>query len=955
MNGRKGTAGERECDRAKSHAFSIRGVHVGKTRTEPRVELARGHRGNANQNKGRNQTRGTRQPHRTWAHANRRGADETMERGEALLDDMSTQQHQQPASHTPQPQWQPAAAAAAAAALHLQPGHLPIARVQRAWERQPRSPLTRTKIRVGKVWKRPAAIAPQLPPLQGAFARGDGTPGRRRFETEAAASPMRAVKKVCLDFGGVGMGARVSRWEGRGKGSPLRKIVTRAGAAAAKEELVELSGEEESTEEESTEEEERHVTVDIVDEEGNVLESGDAVEEEGWEDVEEERVMDDAALQDGEEAHGTEVEHTSAEGSHQYSSHQDGSAAEALPEIQHQEREMMPANDGLPASEDEELQGTPIACATSQTPDRLRLPPTPSISPAPILPQSSPVQERASSAPPEEEPRPLSPEKTFKPRLSDDTALLQAFLNRAAENKTSRRMSVTQRESISNRRDSDTVRQALASPAKSLAADNVLGELDPNSPSPRKSIVGLAGAQLASPLPDRTAASTPAEDKIQDPIEDPEPAPRTRRSVRDRKKPQTLSQARYSGTTAAAPSTKITIRGPANGVDVKKTQVQELALLTRNNTRKNKAGCVLPKLRLTKMAAEIPSQGEGEGEGEVEVQAEGTTVEASVETKAGKKGVQWAETLTSFYEGGQDFSQLSDDGVTEERLPWERPALPDDSDEEDGGKALEEKVVVAAPAPADTPSKPKPKIRRLKAPRTAATPGRAPVAAIEATAEDEKVEDEAKKPAKKTASKLKRSRIATPAKSPSASATNSLLPLELLPASTAPTTTRTKRAAAPTTTRRRVISKLPALSTSANAPPTLSASLSFTQSTQTSHGKENNVSTLTASPAKKKAGLVPVVGAGAGVPTAKAFAPRLDFDFGVQAPPPGRSSDSSNNGGAEQSEPPAPAFGLTSSPAKKGLRGRPAFTPTAHGDEEAVPGLKSPAKKRGGRKAAGMV
>ena len=94
------------------------------------------------------------------------------------------------------------------------------------------------------------------------------------------------------------------------------------------------------------------------------------------------------------------------------------------------------------------------------------------------LSPSSPV-ERAASAPPEE-PQ-MSPQKPAKPRVSDDTALLQAFLNRAAESKSSRKVSATKRESISNRRDSDTIRQALASPAKA----DVLGDLDPNSPIPR--------------------------------------------------------------------------------------------------------------------------------------------------------------------------------------------------------------------------------------------------------------------------------------------------------------------------------------------------------------------------------------------------------------------------------------------------------------------------------------
>ncbi|KAK3066626.1 hypothetical protein LTR53_016949, partial [Teratosphaeriaceae sp. CCFEE 6253] len=115
-------------------------------------------------------------------------------------------------------------------------------------------------------------------------------------------------------------------------------------------------------------------------------------------------------------------------------------------------------------------------------------------------PTPSPFQ-RAASAPPEE-PQ-ISPRKTIKPRISDDTALLQAFLNRAAESKSSRRLSATEKESLCNRRDSDTIRQALASPAR----PDVLMEMDPNSPAPWAQQTITAGAESTDGMPAHDSAT----------------------------------------------------------------------------------------------------------------------------------------------------------------------------------------------------------------------------------------------------------------------------------------------------------------------------------------------------------------------------------------------------------------------------------------------------------------
>ncbi|OTA32974.1 hypothetical protein BTJ68_07170 [Hortaea werneckii EXF-2000] len=86
---------------------------------------------------------------------------------------------------------------------HLQPSNLPIARVQRAWERRPLSPLSRRKLRVGKVWKRPSQAqnnAVTRPTLAAEDGSGNDQRGTKRFKARSSVnSPLKPVKKLCLD------------------------------------------------------------------------------------------------------------------------------------------------------------------------------------------------------------------------------------------------------------------------------------------------------------------------------------------------------------------------------------------------------------------------------------------------------------------------------------------------------------------------------------------------------------------------------------------------------------------------------------------------------------------------------------------------------------------------------------------------------------------------------------
>nr|POE74719.1 hypothetical protein CFP56_37250 [Quercus suber] len=490
--------------------------------------------------------------------------------------------------------------------------------------------------------------------------------------------------------------------------------------------------------------------------------------------------------------------------------------------------------------------------------------------------------ERSTSAPPEE--AKLSPRKASKPRLSDDTALLQSFLKRAAESKSSRRLSVSDKESLTNRRDSDTVRRALASPAKV----DVLTDLDPNSPSVRGS------SDLASSVAtDRHDLSTneKAVGQVEDEIADT--TQMTRRSGRGRQKPQVLAPMTYS-----APS-KISIRGNAN-VDLKRSEAQEKATLLKTNTRKNKFGAVSRMIRLTQLAAEQAS-----GDSAEIVEADGT--HHSLESNP---RLRWAETLAVYFEAPEpEYSQVSD----EAHEPTDTILL---AEEADSKMDIDEDSAPAPTpvAPVDTPSKPRAKLRRLPA-RSSSAAGIA-VAKSEALPET-RVEVIAAEPKAKPPSTRRQSRIATPAKSLKSGTS-------LLPATDEAVVTRPVVAQQPTIPKKRAVPKMPASSTS---------------SLVAVNGKENNNSSMLASPARKKSS-AGATGAVRGPPTAKSFVPQLDFGSSLRLGAP--SADVGTAG--------------LMSPAKKGKGGTSMFASGASekgaaGMAEGVHGngtklTSSPAKKR---------
>ncbi|CAK4021330.1 Hypothetical predicted protein [Lecanosticta acicola] len=509
-------------------------------------------------------------------------------------------------------------------------------------------------------------------------------------------------------------------------------------------------------------------------------------------------------------------------------------------------------DDGLPAS--------PFPTGTARSADSVM--------------EDASMPQRSSSAPPEE-PQ-MSPHKPGYPRLSDDTAILQAFLNRAAESKNGKRVSLTaKRESLENRRESDNVRQALASPADKVTPVDVLGDLDPNSPSPRKQ----THATGSSDAQQKRALAQDEDELLQDV---PSPTKKTsRRSGRSKRKPETLAVTTYAG------PTRISVRGSAESVVLKKSEAQETAQLTRINTRKNKGAAVLPPLRLIRMAKDSSNDSvEDVQEGDAEVERP---------TK-----IKWSETLVAF---SQDPSEPEVSMLTDELHG------PEPTPEPSSGKPDPDMIGVVTAVPASgTPSKPK--LRRLKPPRTASTPAKAPAStdvAADVTSNGV-ITDFKSKPAANT---RKRSRIATPAK-PKGGEAASVLSDDVLTEGAPPKRT----IATPTATRN--LKTTPAVS-KLRAPAPVSAGLS--------QGKEN---TLIASPPKKRARAPPSTAA------TKGFAPKLDLKKTVSV------ASKSGEGSKENAVP-----GIAS-PAKKGLR--PNSFGLKEGEQaakqEMPPSLGSPAKKR---------
>jgi len=242
--------------------------------------------------------------------------------------------------------------------------------------------------------------------------------------------------------------------------------------------------------------------------------------------------------------------------------------------------------------------------------------------------------------------------------LDDDTAVLKDFLTRAAASKASKAskankvITIARRTSLSHRRDSDAVRHALASPRK------ILEDKDPNSPSPHMSYDTTATLDLSESLPLHQSANTTSDDHEPTDAEVAKaPATSSRRSTRFRSS-RTPHPPPSHNSQPQTPN-RIPVRRADGGepVVLRRTEAQELGILTRANTRKNKSGAVAASVRLLKLAAE-------------QAVVAGPIVDKVVEAvrdgaAAGeRKAVRWGEMLV-YFQHRTDSTSLSVEALTE--------------------------------------------------------------------------------------------------------------------------------------------------------------------------------------------------------------------------------------------------------------------------------------------------
>lgn len=225
--------------------------------------------------------------------------------------------------------------------------------------------------------------------------------------------------------------------------------------------------------------------------------------------------------------------------------------------------------------------------------------------------------------------------------LEDDKARLRSFLSRAAANKASKVATTHRRESAQSRRDSDVIRQALASPRPALEDKDT--NLSPtrnldflNEPTMTfNKIISTPVASTKRALEEHADLDPIALDSKRDErmeIDLPPGSPR-RRSKR------TQSRIPHAPNTIKTPN-KIPVRTDGSErVVLNKSEAQELANLMRKNTRKNKGGAISAPERLLKLRAEAELS---------LITGAQSSAEVVRELKDGVKGVRWREQLVEF-------------------------------------------------------------------------------------------------------------------------------------------------------------------------------------------------------------------------------------------------------------------------------------------------------------------
>ena len=257
---------------------------------------------------------------------------------------------------------------------------------------------------------------------------------------------------------------------------------------------------------------------------------------------------------------------------------------------------------------------------------------------------------RSLSPPPQES----GPDVTMTLAMDDDTAILKDFLTRAAASKANKTISTARRESLINRRDSDAIRQALASPRK------ILEEKDTNSPSKYDNDTTVELTQTLTLDADIQLPMSPMQDQGSiEATEDTKSSRSSRRSNRTRK-------SRLPAPSAPQPAqgpTSISVRR-ADGADpivLKGSEAKQLADLVRSNTRKNKQGALAVNLKLIKLKNEA-AKFAPEGIETTSLQESDDHIKIpATDPVSGKKNVRWDETLEYFQENQDTIANMKAD------------------------------------------------------------------------------------------------------------------------------------------------------------------------------------------------------------------------------------------------------------------------------------------------------
>jgi hypothetical protein len=298
--------------------------------------------------------------------------------------------------------------------------------------------------------------------------------------------------------------------------------------------------------------------------------------------------------------------------------------------------------------------------------------------------------------------------------LEDDKAILRSFLNRAAANKANKSATILRRESLQNRRDSDAIRHALASPRQVLEEKdaNLSPQRTPSLPEQPQSLTSV----LFSPLAKRSAQDAglgdsrklcATDDKAEDELagmDNQNGSPR-RRSTRARTK---IPQLPTANSLLANTPNKIPVRtdgGERVLLARGRSEAQLLNDLLVKNTKKNKFGAIPALARLKALKAEaLAAIVDG-----VSLDPIDEDIEKVV--PIGIKTVRWKEVLTEFSDS----------------LTMANPDESPDSEEAKRSKipsSRRKKVDIDAPAESEK-KQGKPRLRRLKGLGTAnGTPAR---------------------------------------------------------------------------------------------------------------------------------------------------------------------------------------------------------------------------------------